>query len=61
MEIVSIPFGNKNVDFALDAESKRWSLPGDAPLPEGEFPLVASAGGRRYELYSDGTFAEVER
>jgi len=29
-------------------------------LQEGEFPLLASAGGKRYELYSDGTLDEVE-
>jgi len=61
MELVSIPFGNRNVDFALDVQAKRWSVPGDAALPEGEFPLIGSTGGKRYELYSDGTFAEVER
>ena len=28
--------------------------------PEGEFPLTVHLDGKRYELYSDQTFAEVE-
>ncbi len=61
MERVTIPFGGGNADFDLDRETKRWTSEEAAtPLDEGEFPLTAIAGGKRYELYSDGTFAEVE-
>jgi hypothetical protein len=28
---------------------------------ESVFPLIAVVDGKRYELYSDGTFAEVEK
>jgi hypothetical protein len=30
-------------------------------LEEGDFPLDAVIDGKRFELYSDGTFAEVEK
>ncbi|HTA39765.1 MAG TPA: hypothetical protein VK760_11840 [Candidatus Acidoferrales bacterium] len=44
--------------FDLDFDSKRWS---SKQLPEEcDFPLVAEIDGKRYELYSDKTFAEVE-
>jgi hypothetical protein len=61
MERVTIPFAGRVADFDLDLGTKRWSSVETAtPLDEGEFPLTATAGGRRYELYSDRTFAEVE-
>jgi hypothetical protein len=28
---------------------------------EADFPFITVVDGRHYELYSDGTFAEVER
>ena len=43
----------------LDFASMTWSSATQAP-PEGVFPLVAEAGQKRFEVYSDGTFAEVE-
>jgi hypothetical protein len=55
---VVISTGAGPVSFALDFSKKRWSTP-SAP-PEGEFPLTAEIDAKRYELYSDGTFAEVE-
>jgi len=61
MERVTILFGGRSADFDLDRETKRWgSVEAATPLDEGEFPLTATSGGKRYELYSDGTFAEVE-
>jgi hypothetical protein len=42
----------------LDFETNRWSA--EADFAEGDFPLVASLGAKRYEIYSDGTFAEEE-
>ncbi len=43
----------------LDFETYRWSAPRD--FAEGDFPLIAAVRGKRYEIYSDGTFAEEER
>jgi hypothetical protein len=31
------------------------------PPEEAAFPLIQVVDGKRYELYSDGTFAEVEK
>jgi hypothetical protein len=47
------------VVFTLDPERKLWHC--SEEQPEGAFPLVTSVRGKRYLLYSDGTFAEVER
>jgi hypothetical protein len=43
----------------LDFEARRWSA--ERAFAEGDFPLIVSVRGKRYELYSDGTFAEEER
>ncbi|MEH1765302.1 MAG: hypothetical protein V7K97_03055 [Nostoc sp.] len=49
----------RNTPFTLDWEKRRWqSL---EKQQESDFPLIAVLDGKRYELYSDGTFAEVER
>jgi hypothetical protein len=55
---VQITVGNETLPFQLDFESKRWTA--QSRLPEGSFPLVAESEGKRFELYSDRTFAEVE-
>jgi len=60
---VVVELQGQRLEFTLDSGTRRW-LP-DEPatsnaLHEGEFPLVALAGGKRYELYSDGSFDEVE-
>ncbi len=61
MERVVVPFDERNAEFDLDRRTNRWTpVEAGTPLEEGEFPLIASAGGKRYELYSDRTFAEVE-
>jgi hypothetical protein len=60
---VTIAIAGKNYTFSLNNLTHKWdAIPLNAAddLEEGEFPLVGNAGGRRYELYSDGTFAEVE-
>jgi hypothetical protein len=45
--------------FRLDWANRQWhSLEEPA---EADFPLVTVVDGKRYELYSDGTFDEVER
>jgi hypothetical protein len=56
---VQIEVAGRTVTFALVAERGRWECP-EKPK-EGDFPLITSVHGKRYELYSDGTFAEVER
>jgi hypothetical protein len=33
----------------------------DVVSTPGAFPLITTVQGKRYELYSDGTFAEVEK
>lgn len=44
--------------FELDWDTGRWHSASDPP--EGDFPFVAEVRGKRYELYSDGTFNEQE-
>ena len=45
--------------FRLDWKNRRWhSL--EEP-EEADFPLITFVEGKRYELYSDGEFAEVEK
>ena len=63
MKIVVVELRGQRLEFALDSDARKWapSEPAtSALLEEGEFPLVASSGGKRYELYSDGSFDEVE-
>jgi hypothetical protein len=60
---VTLEVGETPYSFALDFDTMRWERDeraGDR-LPEGDFPLVAQVEGERFELYSDGTFAQVER
>jgi hypothetical protein len=55
---VQITVGGRNALFRLDRKHWRWhSL--EEP-EEAVFPLIKVIGGKRYELYSDGTFAEVK-
>ena len=55
---VQIEVEGRTIPFRLDWKHLRWhSL--EEPQ-EGDFPLITSVGGKRYELYSDGTVAEVE-
>ena len=57
--IVHIKLEGRVVAFRLDQAHLRWhSL--EEPQ-EGDFPLITLIDGKRYELYSDGTFAEVEK
>ncbi len=63
MTTIAITFGSKNYEFDLDAETEQWTIddPDDLDVfDEGDFPLIGTLDGKRYELYSDGTFAEVE-
>jgi hypothetical protein len=57
--IVQIKVEGRAIQFRLDQAHWRWhSL--EEPQ-EGDFPLITVVDGKRYELYSDGTFAEVEK
>jgi hypothetical protein len=58
LETVSIQIDGEPIRFSLDFNDMRWTAPRE--LAEGDFPLATDVGGKRYELYSDGTFAEVE-
>ena len=55
---VQIAVGDQQVSFRLDWQHKRWHSM--EVLDEGLFPLITHVDGKRYELYSDGTFDEVE-
>lgn len=54
-----IEIEGRNALFTLDWAGRRWQS--SEEQKESDFPLVAVLDGKRYELYSDGTFAEVER
>ncbi|HEY2554976.1 MAG TPA: hypothetical protein VGI15_06985, partial [Candidatus Cybelea sp.] len=56
---VEIKVDGSMLPFELDFDAHRWS--GPQALPEGYFPFAAEVHGKRYELYSDRSFAEVER
>jgi hypothetical protein len=57
--ITAIAVDGRTIPFRLDPAHGRWhSL---VQQPEGDFPLVTVINGKRYELYSDGTYAEVEK
>jgi hypothetical protein len=63
LKAVIVELQGQRLEFTLDCDTRKWA-PVDASarghLPEGEFPLVAFGEGKRYELYSDGSFDEVE-
>jgi hypothetical protein len=42
----------------LDFANKTWTA--EREIEEAAFPLIAELNGRRYALYSDGTFNEEE-
>jgi len=56
---IEIEVEGRNIPFRLDWEDRRWASLEDQN--EGNFPLIAEVSGKRYELYSDETFAEVEK
>lgn len=57
--IVQIAVDDRHVPFTLDWKQCRWHCPQE--LEEFLFPLITIIDGKRYELYSDLTFAEVEK
>jgi hypothetical protein len=56
---VQILVNGRTIPFRLDHKNKRWHAL-ETP-DEGSFPLITVVNDQRFELYSDGTFAEVEK
>ena len=56
---VQIQVGDRNIPFRLDRAHWRWHSMEEQN--EADFPLITMLDGKRCELYSDGTFAEVEK
>jgi hypothetical protein len=56
---IAIEVEGRTKPFALDWERKRWRS--SEQQKESDFPLITVLDGKRYELYSDETFAEVEK
>jgi hypothetical protein len=56
---VQIEVKGRNIPFGLDWEKWRWES--SEKQPEANFPLITFVDGKRYELYSDETFAEAEK
>jgi hypothetical protein len=60
---VFVELQGQRLEFTLDSSARKWTPVEPATndlLQEGEFPLVAFTDGKRYELYGDGSFDEVE-
>jgi hypothetical protein len=63
LENVIIALEGRRLEFNLHHDTRKWTAVDPSTyrlLSEGEFPLIADAAGKRYELYSDQTFGEVE-
>ena len=58
MHATSIDIDGTPRAFQLDFERDQWHAVEE--IAEAEFPLIAEVDGKRYELYSDGTFSEEE-
>jgi hypothetical protein len=56
---VRIAVEGRVTTFGLDCETWRWHS--SEEQREADFPLITFIDGKRYELYSDGTFAAVEK
>jgi hypothetical protein len=56
---IQITVGERNIAFRLDRKNWRWHA--IVEPEEADFPLTVVIEGKGYELYSDGSFAEVER
>jgi hypothetical protein len=56
MRTVSVDDSGTSQTFDLDFDDMTWYCA--MPIAEAAFPLVAEVDGKRYELYSDGTFDE---
>ena len=47
------------IPVRLDYENWQWHC--SAEIAEADFPILAQVEGKRYLLYSDATFGEVEK
>jgi len=56
---IEIKIADRTAHFTLHWDSSQWDSPDD--ITQADFPLTAHLGERRYELYSDGSFSEVEK
>ncbi len=56
---IEVEVEGQKTPFTLDWEEWRWQSLKEQQ--ESEFPVITVIDGKRYELYSDNTFAEVER
>ena len=45
----------------LTPDWTNWRWYSEDELPQADFPLIAQLDGKRYEFFSDGTFAEAEK
>jgi hypothetical protein len=55
---VLIEIAEEQIPFELDFTSLTWTA--ERVFEESDFPLIARFDEKRYEIYSDGTFAEEE-
>jgi hypothetical protein len=55
---VQVDTGTGSVPFEVDFGTKRWTC--QRKFDEGYFPFVMLHDGVRYEIFSDGKFAEEE-
>jgi len=55
---VLIEISDEQIPLQLDFTNQLWSA--ERIFEEADFPLIARYDAKRYEIYSDGTFAEVE-
>jgi hypothetical protein len=60
MPSIQVNVGQQDVEFVLNFEGEHGRWTAQTQVHESCFPLVVELGGRRYELYSDGTFSEQE-
>ena len=56
---VHIEVEDRTIPFRLDRQHGQWQSSGEQK--ESNFPLITVVDGKRCELYSDKTFAEVEK
>jgi hypothetical protein len=58
-EKIDITLAGGALPFDIDFENKTWTTV--AQLDEGDFPIFFEARGKRWSLYSNGTFDEEEK
>ena len=56
--VIELEVEGGKIPFTLDWENWCWHS-SEEPM-ESDFPLITEIDGKRCELYSDETFAEVE-